>query len=98
MAALVSLQTAMAHLREDDPAVEIDVQTKLDDAEGVVIDYLKRPSHGWTEETVPGPVRSSILLALGTLYGVREAGAEESDPISPAVVSLLRRLRDPALA
>lgn len=98
MAGLVPIGVAMAHVREDGAdRIEI-VQGKLDDAEAIVIDYLKKPDHGWTSQTLPGTVRSAILLVLGTMYENREGGLDEADPISPAVVSLLRRQRDPAIA
>jgi len=101
MVALVTLEAAKAHLRVDDDTQDDEVETKLNDASDIIVDYLKRPDHDWTDETVPGQVRSSVLLVLGALWENREGVgqyAEELDPISPAVVSLLMRMRDPALA
>lgn len=99
---LVSLNRACAHLRvppgEDDAAIN----DLIDAASDIVMDYLKKPvPEQWnietdsTPSTVPGPVRAAVLLVLGHLYADREGGA---DPISPAVVSLLMRHRDPAVA
>lgn len=101
MAALVTLAAAKDHLRIDGADADTELQKKMADATDAVIDYLKRPTHGWTDATVPGHVRASILLVLGALWESREGvgqHAEDLDPISPAVVSLLRRMRDPALA
>lgn len=93
---LVSLETARDHLRVDGQDEDNFLQECLQDAEATIIDYLKaRADDNWTEATVPGPVRASILLALAALWHNREG---DIDPITPAVVSLLRRRRDPALA
>lgn len=91
---LVSLVTAKEHLRVISSDHDEDIQQKLDDAEDIVVDYLKKPDHGWTEGTVPPRVRAAILLVLGALFENREGG----DPISDAVRSVLWRDRDPALA
>lgn len=102
MVALVTVEQAKSDRRIDGSDSDELVALKLSDAQGIVLDYLKsRADETWTETTVPGPVRSSILLVFGTLWEFREGSgkdAELQDPISPAVVSLLRRLRDPALA
>ncbi|MBB2977676.1 head-tail connector protein [Paraburkholderia tropica] len=100
---LVSFDRALSHLRvaagEDDAAIK----DLVDAASGIIIDYLKLKAvpddwaleNGETPSTVPGPVRSAVLLVLGTLYADREG---TTDPLTPAVESLLMRLRDPAVA
>lgn len=93
MTQLVSLAAAKAQLRVLHDDDDEDIDRKLSEATGIVIDYLKRPDHGWTEETVPYPVSASIKLVLTGLWDDREG-----DPLTPAVKNLLRRLRDPALA
>lgn len=101
MAALVSLDSAKAHLSIDWTDQDEELSLKISDASDIVIDYLKRPDHGWDISTVPGQVRAAVLLVLGALWAQREGvgdNAAELDPISPTVVSLLRRMRDPALA
>ena len=101
MVALVSLDRAKAHLRIDADDQDEEVSLKITDASDIVIDYLKRPDHGWTDTDAPGQVQAAVLLVLGALWSQREGAgqnAEDLDPISPAVVSLLRRMRDPALA
>lgn len=45
--------------------------------------------------SVPGQVQAATKLVIGVLYADREG---QTDPISPAVESLLRRFRDPAVA
>jgi hypothetical protein len=93
--ALVTLEQAKLQLREDDDdLVDSDISMKAQQATDIVLDYLKAPDRGWTLETVPGEVHAAILLVLSGLYEGRDAG----DVISPAVVSLLMRNRDPAMA
>ncbi|MDR8396992.1 head-tail connector protein [Paraburkholderia sp. USG1] len=100
---LVSMERTLAHLRvgagEDDAAIA----DLIDAASGIVIDYLKLKTvpdtwaleAGDTPSTVPGPVRSAVLLVIGSLYADREGA---TDPLTPAVQSLLMRMRDPAVA
>lgn len=99
MAALVTAEEARIHLRltdsdigDADIAATVDLQREA--ATEIVIDYIKRPDHGWTDEDVPFLVKAAILLTLGAIFDNREGG----DPLSEAVKSLLRRYRDPALA
>lgn len=94
MAALVTLAEAKTHLRVLADDQDSDITAKALAASDIVIDYIKRPDHGWTDVTVPALVKSAILLVLGALFDDREGG----DPISDAVKSILHRLRDPALA
>ena len=100
---LVSMERALAHLRvgsgEDDAAIA----DLIDAASGIIVDYLKLKAvpddwaleDGDTPSTVPGPVRSAVLLVIGSLYADREGA---TDPLTPAVESLLMRMRDPAVA
>lgn len=101
MAALVTLERAKAHLHIDWTDQDEELAQKVSDASDTIIDYLKRPDHGWDEESAPGQVQAAVLLVLGALWSHREGvgqNAEDLDPISPAVASLLRRMRDPAIA
>lgn len=79
-----------------------DIELKISQAEDAVIDYLKKPDHGWTPETVPPRVMAAILLVVQSLFDESAtaemiAGLGTGDPENP-VVALLYRLRDPALA
>ena len=47
------------------------------------------------ESVVPRHVRRATLLVIGALFEAREG---QTDPITPAVISLLRRTRDPSIA
>lgn len=101
MVALVTIDRARSHLHIEGFDEDEELEAKIADASAIVIDYMKRPNHGWTEATAPGQVQAATLLVLGAIWSQREGvgqSAEDLDPISPAIVSLLRRMRDPALA
>jgi hypothetical protein len=96
---LITLTQAKDQLRasgfSDDDSL---ILLMAEEASDIVVDYIKRPDHGWTDRTVPGHVRAAVLLVLGNLYGQRGDNATDTNPISDAVASLLWRERDPALA
>lgn len=79
-----------------------DIELKIVQAEAIVVDYIKRPDHGWTVETVPGQVSAAVMLVIKSLYD--DSGAVEllkglaSGDLANPIVGLLYRLRDPALA
>lgn len=91
--ALLTLDQAKADLRIDDSDHDVDVQLKLDMATGIILDYCKVAPDKWTADTVPFPVKASIVLALRSLYD-----DDQANPLSPAIEALLERQRDPALA
>lgn len=103
MTKLITLDEAKKHLRVDDDAQDDEINSKIEMASAIIIDYLKATTatvETWLDSageptSVPGVVKSATLLALGELYKNREA---EADPLTPSVRGLLHRLRDPALA
>jgi hypothetical protein len=108
MPALVSLEDGLRHLNEltspieemEDMDVAILVQSKIDQASDVVLDYLKYPEDSvyWDDETTPEAVKAAVLLVLSDLYEHR-AGSDKDDVVlSVTVKDLLRRRRDPTLA
>lgn len=108
MTDFITLDQAKAHLRVDSNVEDDDIQHKLDEAQSIVLDYVKNPLGIWydtdgvTPLPTPLPIISAIKLVLGNLYLYREGGDERYtvhvEPISGAVVNILMRLRDPALA
>jgi hypothetical protein len=79
-----------------------DIELKIRQAEDAIADYLKKPAHGWTEQTVPGRVSAAVMLIVQSLLDEANTGGllpglGTGDPKNP-VVALLYRLRDPALA
>lgn len=97
---LITLNEAKIHLQIDYTDADTEVGLLVSEASMIVLDYLKKPATEWQDEAgnpvaVPGPVSIAVKLVMGELFKNREAAA---DPISPGVVRLLERLRDPALA
>jgi len=93
--------------------MERDLTLKLAQAEDIILDYLKIPATSpehWTIEpdqpnTVPPRVQSAILLMLSELWRFHGDDVEGQGPakiedgqLTPTITSILRRLRDPALA
>ncbi len=90
------------------------IASKLAIAQNIVLDYIKqRRSDGdawavevdaWTDETVPPRVAGAILEQLSELVRFRGDDAPGDAPkweqgyLSPNIVRLLYRLRDPAIA
>lgn len=91
---LVSLDTLRFRGKID--FLDIELQKLADDATGTVIDYIKRPDHGWTQETVPGEVRAAIIRVAVLMYD-QTTSDKPVQFIDEGVVALLERHRDPAL-
>ena len=104
-AVLVTLTQAKAHLRittpPGDPGDD-EIQFKLDQAEAIMLDYLKGANGaaiGWTDPTTgPMPVAAAILLFLARLSEQRGDDEEKDATLWAAIDRLLTRFRDPALA
>lgn len=104
--ALVSLETAKAHLRETAHDIDADLDLKLEAAEAIVLGYIARPSDedwtatiaGWTEATVPAPVRMAILIMVADLWrdrgdedpNLRQRSAQELGDLPQEVSALLK--------
>ena len=99
MTVLITLAQAKAQLQmlEGENDRDSQILLTMEAASDIVVGYLKNPDHGWTNVTVPPRVRAAILLVLTNLWAHRGDDGSH-DPISGAVVSLLMRDRDPALA
>lgn len=105
--AILTLQQAKDHLNIWTPiaspldAVDRDISMKMEEAESIILDYLKSDD-GWDDTNVPPLVRAAILQQLAELYRFR--GDDERGPVyedgqlSPTITNILRRYRDPALA
>lgn len=81
----ISLELAKAHLRVgDDRTQDSLIGAYLDMAIGIASDFTNRDlTAEYTEETLPGAVRSAVLLILGTLFD------NESDALVGRSVSQL---------
>jgi hypothetical protein len=103
--ALITLDAAKRHLVIDHDELDDTLEEKVDEASGIVLDYLKRPDSEWqttagTPDEVPYVVQAATKLVLGALWENREGNdyALLPQPLSPTVKNLLHRLRDPAIA
>lgn len=108
----VTIQEAKDHLRITTPPGhpdDVDIQAKLDAAQAILLDYCNTTAVWrditvtWTAATVPLPVKQAILLELGELMRFRgddvDVPARETETdLSPMIVGLLRRSRDPVVA
>lgn len=95
MAALVTLDEVKNRLRIDFNDDDVDVLAMAEEATDIVIGYIKKPDHEWTENAVPFRIKAAILLVVSRLYESRDG---EGEILTDAVKSLLHRDRDPALA
>lgn len=94
---LIDLNDAKAWLQIEHDRSDGLIQDLADEASAVVIDYIKRPDHGWDATTVPFHVKAAIRHVLMRLHEDR-AAEMEGGPFPAHIKSLLDRDRDPALA
>lgn len=67
--ALVSLPAAKDHLRVTGSDDDVNIQSKLDEAEDWAADIMgENFNAAWGEVTVPGRIRSAILVYLTGVY------------------------------
>lgn len=106
---LVTMDQAKNHLRITSVQFDADISDKLAAATAIIIDYLTRRDatwnatmDAWTVDDVPKSIQAAVLVQLGELWRKRgdEVQIEQQEPgaLSPVVMALLQRYRDPALA
>jgi hypothetical protein len=97
---ILSLETALQHLKITDADHDEAVQLALDNAESNVEMELKAEwDPAWTADTLPGTVRAAILLVLGALY--ENDGSNVGDTFERALAArdtLLVGIRVPTVA
>lgn len=91
MEPLVSVETVKTYLRLVGPDYDAELGLKVVAATAIVIDYIKRPDHAWTQVDVPDVIMAAICEVVGNLMDERQALTED-------VKALLWRFRDPAIA
>ena len=98
-AVLITLAQAKAQLRVTSTDDDVDIQFKLDLAEGIVRRYLKSQNDAaWTSATAPENVLLAIVVCLTDLYENRGDDPTLSGVAWTAIQNLLVGIRDPALA
>lgn len=74
---LVTLEAAIAHLRQIAGQDDAEIGRKLAEAEAWAVDVMGTNSDPtWTDLTVPDMIRSAILLRLSALYNGATDGKE----------------------
>ena len=102
-AILVTLTQAKEHLRVTTAALDpgdTDIQAKLDQAEGIIREYLDTAvDAAWVSPaTAPATVTAAILLALGDLREHRGDDNTLSAATWEAITRLLAQRHVPAIA
>jgi len=113
-AVYITLKQAKDHLNIATPDGDVgdaDLQLKMVQAEGVILGWLNNTAWGrtmtaaWLPDTMPWEAHACILLQLAELWRFRGDDRHDEGPqrnesldLSPVIVGLLRRLRDPVLA
>jgi hypothetical protein len=104
-AVLVTLAEAKEHLRITHAFEDGDLQRKLDEAEEIILFYLKASADPtWTRATVPGAVYAAICMQFANLVAARgdqvtaTRGGGSTTGLPLDVENVLRMYRDPALA
>lgn len=111
---LISLQDARDQVNLDDDLDERTLEQMRTTASGIIVDYLKLKETGFLDDTsfnwvdnfgepieanIPDPVIAATKLVLGALYENRDGDAWRApQPLSQAVIDILMRRRDPAMA
>lgn len=95
---IVDLETAKRNLHIVSDDDDENLALLLEAASAIVVDFLKLDAGTYDVDASPyvappKPVEIAVLLTLENLYD-----RPKEDPLSPAVRSVLHRLRDPALA
>lgn len=105
--ALITLEDAKKHLgiHVEDESRDDQVLQKMEQASAMVINYLKRPDHGWTVATDPAAdeefaiTQAAIFEVLANIFNDRgDRDNPTPGPITDRVRAMLSMLRDPALA
>lgn len=90
---IVDLYEAARHLRTELDQDGEEVEKLLERAEGIVLEHLEiEDAEEEFPDGAPAGIQAAVLLALTELFDKRD-----SDPLTPAVISLLRPFRTPGI-
>lgn len=111
---ILDLDRAKSHLRISSEDFDDEIQLKLDEAHGMVEEYLLSTETrregwadeiaAWDDETAPKSVVAAVLVQLEELWRFRggtldgEMPKRESGDLSMQVAGYLRRVRDPVVS
>lgn len=108
MASLITIAQARRQLRlSENDGFDEELETLMEQATAIVIDYIKRPDHTWVSTYDPAGgspydaefviVTAAVSQVLTNLFRHR-GDMDESGPLTDRVKFMLERLRDPAIA
>ena len=84
--------------RIDSDSEDSIIEMLIESASSIVLSHIKKPELiGWKlydSNTMPKQIKIATCLVAARLYEDRETG----NPLSEAVINILRPLRDPALS
>ena len=94
---IVTLDVIKQETGREDDYHDAMLKRKLNEAEGVIIDYLKVASDAYADGEGLNDFPLVIAAAVIEVTILKYENPHD-DPLSPAVKSILHRLRDPAMA
>lgn len=96
---LVTLAQAKAQLNVTDTDHDAAITDMMTRASATIRDYVKeRNDPTWTPITVPPWIAQAVLLLLGNWYEHRGDAQDNDAKVWEAIVTILRRSSDPAIA
>ncbi len=101
--ALITLDQAKLHLRLDNDDHDEQLEEIIEDASGIILDYLKAGAGTYQTtsgepDDVPRAVVAAVKLGVSALFENPEQDEKGPLVLSQTVKNLLMRLRDPAIA
>lgn len=99
MSHLLTVDRLKAALRISHDEEDEELNSKLTEAEALVMRYVTDPgSPAWDEDTIPDPVKAAILEVAANLWRHRGDEGQAIGPITPRVVMMLDTYRNPPFA
>ena len=94
---IVTLQQAKDHLDISHAFRDPFIQTKIDDATGIVLAWLNfnLPDAPWTPDTVPSNIRAGVLLVLADQFANRGTSDARDDQVGAHLSYRVRSLLAP---
>jgi hypothetical protein len=100
---LITVDQAKLHLRIEDDDHDDQLEEIIEDASGIILDYLKVAETMWQTtsgepDEVPRAVIAAVKLGVSALFENPEQDEKGPLVLSQPVKDLLHRFRDPAMA
>ena len=94
---IVTLADAKDHLDVSHDARDVFIQTKIDDATAIVLEWLNYnlPETPWDPADVPRPIRAAVLLVLADQFANRGTDDARDDRVGHVLSYRVRSLLAP---